>query len=57
VVVEVEVAVQRREQVQAAGEVAGIDEFVLHRAPQTLDENVVQGAASSIHADRDAALL
>src|ERR1035441_4055068 len=57
VVVKVEVAIQRREQVQAAGEVAGVDEFVFQRAPQALDENVVQGAASPIHADRDAALL
>ena len=57
VVVEVEVAIQRRKQIEAALEVAGVDELVLQAAPQALDENVVQGAAPSIHADRDAALL
>ena len=57
VVVEVEVALQRRKQIEAAGEDAGVDEFVLQGPPQTLDENVVQGAASAIHTDRDAALL
>src|ERR1039458_1485883 len=39
------------------GEVAGIDELVLQAAPQSLDENIVQGAAASIHADPDAALF
>ena len=57
VVVKVEVALQRWEQIQAAGEVAGIDQFVLERAPQPFDENVVESAATAIHADRDAALL
>jgi len=56
-IVEMEVAIQRREQVRAAGEVAGIDELVLQTAPQAFDENVVQGAAASIHTDGDAALL
>ena len=39
------------EQIGAIGEVAGVDQFVLQAAPQTLDENVVQGTAASIHAD------
>jgi hypothetical protein len=56
-IVEVEVAIQRREQIRATGEVAGINEFVLQTAPQALDENVVQGTAASIHADGYAALL
>src|ERR1700687_5455494 len=56
-IVEMEVAIQLREQIEAAGEVAGIDEFVFQRAPEALDENVVQSEASSIHADRDAAPL
>jgi hypothetical protein len=53
----VEVALQRREQIQAAVEVAGVDQLVLERAPQTFDEDVVERAAAAIHADRDAALL
>jgi len=57
VIVEAEVAVQRLEQIGPAGEVAGVDEFVLQAAPQALDENVVQCAAPPIHADRDVALL
>ena len=57
VIVEVEVAFQRREQFEAAGEVAGVDQFVLERAPQPFDENVVERTAAAIHADRDAALL
>src|SRR5579864_976493 len=57
VIVEPEVAIQRWQQIGPAGEVAGVDEFVLQAAPQALDENVVQGTASSIHADGDAALL
>ena len=56
-IVEAEVVVQRLEQIGPAGEVAGVDEFVLQAAPQALDENVVQGTAPSIHADRDVALL
>src|SRR5215472_5357377 len=52
-----EVPIQRLEQICAVGEVAGVDQFVLQAAPQTLDENVVQGAPPSIHADGDAALL
>ncbi len=57
VVVEVEVVLQRREQIEAAGEVAGIDQLVLERAPQPFDENVVERTAAAIHADQDAALL
>ena len=57
VIVEAEVAIQRLEQIGPVGEVAGIDEFVLQAAPQALDENIVQGAAPSIHADGDVALL
>jgi len=40
VIVEVEVAVQRWEQIGPVGEVAGVDEFVLQTAPEALDENV-----------------
>src|SRR5450432_1322149 len=57
VIVKVEIVLQRREQVLAGGEVAGIDQLVLERAPQPLDENVVQCAASPIHTDGDPALL
>src|SRR6516165_96549 len=52
-----EVVVQRLEQLGAAGEVAGVDELVLQTAPQALDENIVQGAAPPIHADRHGALF
>jgi hypothetical protein len=45
VIVEMEVAVQRWEQFGPAGEIAGVDKFVLQAAPQALDENVVQGTA------------
>ena len=41
-IVETEVAIQRLEQIGPAGEVAGVDEFVLQAAPRALDENVVQ---------------
>lgn len=40
VIVEVEIVFQRREQFQATGKVARIDQLVLERAPQPLDENV-----------------
>jgi len=53
----VEVVLQRREQFEASGEVAGIDQLVLERAPQSFDENIVQRAAAAIHADQDPALL
>jgi hypothetical protein len=56
-VVKVKVALQCREQVESAGEVAGIDQFVFERAPQSFDENVVESSTTTIHADRDAALL
>lgn len=39
-IVEAEVVVQRLEQIGPAGEVAGVDEFVLQAAPQAFDENV-----------------
>jgi len=54
VIVEVEVVLQRREQFEASGEVAGIDQLVLERAPQPFDENVVERASAAIHTDRDA---
>jgi hypothetical protein len=57
VIVKVEIVLQRREQILAGGEVAGIDQLVLERAPQPLDENVVECAAAAIHADEDPALL
>ena len=47
-IVEMKVALQRREQVRSAGKVAGVDELVLQTAPQTFDENVVQSAAASV---------
>src|SRR3954453_12384920 len=56
-VVKVEIALQSREQIEAAGEVAGIDQFVLERAPHPFDENIVEGSATAIHADCDATLL
>jgi hypothetical protein len=56
-VVKVKVALQCRQEVDSAGEVAGINQFVLERAPQSLDENVVESSTTTIHADRDAALL
>ena len=46
VLVEVEVLLQRREQIGARGEVAGVDQLVFERAPQTFDENIVDGAAA-----------
>jgi len=45
VIVEVEIVFERRKQFQAAGEVAGIDQLVLERAPQPFDENVVECAS------------
>src|SRR3954452_20470822 len=55
-VVKVEIALQGREQIEATGEVAGIDQFVFERAPQPFDENIVEGSATAIHADRNATL-
>ena len=40
VIVEVEVTFQRRPQVAATGEVAGIDQFVFQRVPEPFDENI-----------------
>ena len=56
-IVKVEVVFQRWKQFEAGGEVAGINQFVLERAPQAFDENVVECATAAIHADRDAAWL
>ena len=39
------VVLQRCEQIEAAGEVAGVDQFVLERAPRPFDESVVGRAA------------
>ena len=47
VIVEVEVAFQRRKQFETGGEVAGIDQLVLERAPQPLNENVVERASAA----------
>src|SRR6202030_2814949 len=44
-------------QFQAGGEVAGVDQLVLERAPQPFDENIVERAAAAIHTDGDPALL
>src|SRR5438445_11867577 len=57
IVVKVEVALQGREQIEAAGEVAGVDQFVLERAPQPFDKNVVEGSTTAIHTDRDATFV
>src|SRR2546421_8560570 len=57
IVVKVEIALQRREEIESGGKVAGIDQFVLERTPQPFDENIVEGAATAIHADQDATLL
>jgi hypothetical protein len=57
VIVKVEVVLQCREEIEAGGEVSGVDEFVLERAPQSFDKYVVQRAAPSIHADGNAALF
>ena len=56
-VVKVKIALQGREQIEAAGEVAGIDQFVFERAPQPFDKDIVEGSTTAIHADRDATLL
>src|ERR1700686_1254367 len=56
-IVKVKVVLQRREQIQAAGEVAGVDQLVLERAPQPFDEHVVERAPAAIHADRDSTLF
>jgi hypothetical protein len=39
-VVKVEIAFQCWEEIESGGEVAGVDEFVLERAPQPFDENI-----------------
>jgi hypothetical protein len=39
-VVKVEIALQRRKEIEAGGEIAGVDEFVLERAPQPFDETL-----------------
>ena len=57
VIVKVEIVFQRREQILAGGEVAGIDQLVFERAPQAFDEHVVERAAAAIHADGDPAAL
>src|SRR3954453_18613112 len=57
VIVKVKVRFQRREQVLAGGEVAGVDQFVFERAPQTFDENVVECATAAIHTNGDPTLL
>src|ERR1044072_6614605 len=56
-IVKVKVAIQRWQYLCPANEVAGVDQLVLQRAPQALDENIVQGAPASIHTDGDAAFF
>src|SRR5947207_2175886 len=56
-VVELEVAIQRRHELRPIGEIARIDELVLQAAPQAFDEDIVQRTPASIHADRYAALF
>ena len=40
VIVKVKVVFQRRKQILAGGEVAGVDQLVLERPPQPFDENI-----------------
>jgi len=43
VIVKAKISVQGLKQIGPAGEVAGIEKFVLQTASQALDENIVQG--------------
>jgi hypothetical protein len=56
-IVKVEVAFEGREQIETAGEIAGIDQFVFERAAQPFDKNIVERSTTAIHTDRDATLL
>ena len=49
VIVEVKVTLERREEFDAAGKVAGVNEFVLERAPQPFDEDVVERSTDCGH--------
>ena len=52
-VVEPEILAESRNQVPHREVVVEIYVFVLHAAPQTLDEHVVQRSAATVHADGD----
>ena len=52
-VVEPEIFAESRNQFLHREVVVEIDVFVLHAAPQTLDEHVVQRSAATVHADGD----
>jgi len=56
-VVEVEVVMQSRFQLWDRVILHEVDVLVLDRAPQALDENVVQGSAPAVHAHLDAGSL
>jgi len=55
-VIEPEVAAQPGDCGRGAGIVVEVDILVFHRAPQAFDEDVVQGAAATVHADLDGAV-
>jgi len=55
VIVAVKIILPRRKQFEASSEVAGVDQL-LERAPQALDQNIVERASAAIHTDGDAAL-
>jgi hypothetical protein len=57
VVVKIKIVGQGSEQGCAILEIAGINQFVLERAPQSLDEHMVERAATAIHADGDMTLF
>jgi len=56
-VVKVEITFQCWEEFETCGEVAWVDQFVFERAPQPFDKNVVECAATPIHADQYATLV
>ena len=56
-IVKVEITFQCWEEFETCGEIARVNQFVLERAPQPFDKNIVEGAATAIHADQDATLV
>ena len=50
-VIVTEVAAKARSQFKAVGIVPEVNVFVFHSSPQSLDEDVVVGSASTVHAD------
>jgi len=57
VVVKIKIVGQSSEQGCAILEIAGINQFVLERAPQALDEYIVERATAAVHANGDMALF